>query len=72
MSPRTPGIGLTKAQAQELKRAHRRAQDAGRELTETIRGLVSKGVSVQAIADELGITRQAVYDRLKRYGDAQH
>jgi transcriptional regulator of acetoin/glycerol metabolism len=67
MSPRTPGTGLTKAQAQELSRAYRRAQDASREFTETIRVLVSKGVSVQAIAAELGMSRQAVYDRLKRH-----
>lgn len=72
MSPRKPGTLLTRDQARKLDQAVRQSEKAAflarREFTKTIHYLVEAGVAVQAIADHLGVSRQSVYERLKRYG----
>jgi predicted transcriptional regulator len=65
--PRPPGPGLTKAQERRLLAAQEQAASAGRQLTEVIEALIEEGVRVEAIAKALGITRSAVYVRLKRH-----
>jgi transcriptional regulator of acetoin/glycerol metabolism len=41
-----------------------------RQLTAAIEALVEAGVRFEAIAHVLGVTRQAIYVRLKRHRDA--
>ncbi len=67
--PRPPGRGLTRTQAQRLRSAQERAVSASRQLSAVIEALTEGGVRVEAIADFLGVSRQAVYARLKRHQD---
>jgi DNA invertase Pin-like site-specific DNA recombinase len=68
--PRPPGRGLTKAQSRRLRAAQELAESASRRLTAVISRLIEEGVSVQAIADALGVSRQSIYQRIRRHQDS--
>jgi transposase-like protein len=67
---RAPFSRLTSSQAKRLDLALRRRNE-GHSITErnwvrTVADLVSSGASVKAIAEHLGLSRQAVYDWLDK------
>jgi hypothetical protein len=63
------GPGLTRAEVRRLRAAQERTASANQQLTEMIERLVERGVRVEAIAQTLGVSRPAVYARLKRHQD---
>ena len=65
-----PAAALTRAQIRRLDHALKRRQD-GHESVESgwasvIAEIIGSGAPVKAVAQHLGVSRQAVYDWLKR------
>lgn len=65
-----PGQRLTRSQARDLDAASRRRADGHarveKEWNQAVADLVAAGVAVKALAEHLGVSRQAIYDWLAK------
>ena len=65
-----PGNALTRSQVRQLRLSVQRRREGHDEIEErwfrTIADVIDSGASVRAVATYLGVSRQAVYDWLKR------
>lgn len=70
LAPVRPTATLTALQRRRLRRASERAEKAEAKLREAVRQLVEEGAAIAAIARELGVTRQALWARLRAWETA--